>query len=105
MQLSPYWTPPPGAPPKVEVGSIWATVRTNLDEWVSANVFLEKVFITTDGGIQHPHPTRRDVALPIMGYRIVVRNDPLVVSRALVPKALLVCPEPTMNFGRFNARD
>jgi hypothetical protein len=77
----------------------------NLDERVSATVFLEKVFITTDSGIQHPHPTRRDAALPIMGYRVRVRNDPLVVSRALVPKALLVCYEPTMNFGKFNARD
>jgi hypothetical protein len=70
MQQSPHWTPPPGTP-KAAVGSIWATVRTNLDEWVSATVFLEKVFITTDGGIQHPHPTRRDVALPILGYRTV----------------------------------
>ena len=76
----PVLDPTPRVLPKAAVGSIWATVRTNVDERAAANAFLNQVFITTDGWILHSHPTRQDAALPILEYRLRALNDLYTVN-------------------------
>jgi hypothetical protein len=94
IQQSLYSTPSPECSRKAAVGSIWATVRTNATEGVSATALRDKVCITTGGWIRGSQSNRRRTDLPILGYRTTTLHDPLAVSLASAPQITIqICFE------------